>query len=96
MQAGELLPLLQEMGRVVLTRAVTPARVGWRSNWFYRRLLKGPLADRLVFEPWDGAPRRLEEADSLLRGRFRFCGAQLDVPDGVSVFDLPPPNRDWE
>jgi len=96
MRRGELLPLLQEMGRVVLRRAATPARVWWRSNWFYRRLLKGPLADRLVFEPWDGAPRRLEEADSLLRGRFRFCGAQLDVSDGVSVFDLPPPNRDWE
>src|SRR6185312_3362836 len=96
MQAGELLPLLQDMSRVVVRRAATPARVWWRSNWFYRRLLKGPLADRLVFEPWDGAPRRLEEADSLLRGRFRFHGIQLDVPEGVSVFDLPPPNRDWE
>jgi uncharacterized heparinase superfamily protein len=90
-----MLPLLQEMGRVVLRRALAPARVRWRSNWFYRRLLKGPLADRLLFEPWDGAPRRLEEADSLLRGRFRFQGAQLDVPDGASVFDQPPPTPAW-
>ncbi len=93
---GELLPLLQDMGRVVLRRALAPARVRWRSNWFYRRLLKGPLADRLLFEPWDGTSRRLEEADSLLRGRFRFQGAQLDVPEGTSVFDQPPPTPAWE
>src|SRR6185437_2571411 len=93
---GELLPLLQDMGRVVLRRALAPARVRWRSNWFYRRLLKGPLADRLLFEPWDGTSRRLEEADSLLRGRFRFQGAQLDVPEGASVFDQPPPTPAWE
>ena len=32
--------------------------------------------------------RRLEDADALLRGRFRFYGEMVDVPDGVSVFDL--------
>ena len=48
-----------------------------------------------MFHPWDAAPRRLEEADSLLRGRFRFYGVHVDVPDGVSVFDLPPPTPAW-
>ncbi|MCP5410932.1 MAG: heparinase II/III family protein [Alphaproteobacteria bacterium] len=70
-------------------------RVAWRGGWVYRRFLKGQLADHIVFYPWDAAPRRLEDADSLLRGRFRFHGQVVDVPAGVSVFDLPPPNRAW-
>ena len=60
-----------------------PLRVWWRRTWFYRRLLKGPLADRIVFHPYDALPRRLEDADALLRGRFRFHGDTVDVHDGV-------------
>jgi uncharacterized heparinase superfamily protein len=92
----QFLPLLPEMSRVVARRLATPARVWWRSNWLYRRTLRGPLADHIVFHPWDAAPRRLEDADALLRGRFRFHGVQVDVPDGVSAFDLVPPNPDWQ
>lgn len=95
MQGGEMLPLLPDLSRAAARRLATPFRVWWRGNWFYRRLLKGQLADHIVFHPWDATPRRLEEADSLLRGRFRFYGAQLDVPEGVSVFDLPPPTPAW-
>ncbi len=95
MQAQQFLPLLPEMFRAALRRVAAPLRIWWRSNWVYRRLLQGPLADHIVFHPWDAAPRRLEDADALLRGRFRFHGVQVDVPDGVSVFDLPPPNVDW-
>lgn len=96
MQAQQVLPLLPEMTRAAVRRLAAPLRVWWRSNWLYRRTLRGPLADHIVFHPWDAAPRRLEDADMLLRGRFRFHGVQLDVPDGVSVFDLPPPNADWQ
>ena len=96
MLGGEMLPLLPDMLRTVLHRAAAPLRVWWRSNWLYRRLLRGPLADHIVFHPWDGAPRQLEEADALLRGRFRFHGVHLDVADGVSVFDLAPPSREWQ
>jgi len=96
MVASEMLPLLPEMLMAALRRLATPLRVWWRSNWLYRRLLKGPLADHFIFHPWDAAPRRLEDADALLRGRFRFHGVSVDVPDGVSVFDLAPPNRDWQ
>src|SRR4051812_33805405 len=90
-----MLPLLPDLGRAALRRIAAPFRVRWRRNWFYRRLLRGQLADHVVFYPWDAAPRRLEEADSLLRGRFRFYGASVDVPDGVSVFDLKPPSPAW-
>src|SRR5436190_21324987 len=96
MLGGDMLPLLPDMLRTVLRRAAAPLRVWWRGNWLYRRLLQGPLADHIVFHPWDAAPRRLEDADALLRGRFRFHGVHLDVPDGVSVFDLAPPNTEWQ
>jgi uncharacterized heparinase superfamily protein len=94
-QGAEILPLLPELSRAGLRRVATPLRVWWRSNWIYRRFLRGPLADHIVFHPWDALPRQLEEADSLLRGRFRFHGQTVDVPDGVSIFDLPPPSQAW-
>ena len=91
-----MLPLLPDMLRTVLRRIAAPLRVWLRSNLLYRRMLRGPLADHFVFHPWDAAPRRLEDADALLRGRFRFHGVHLDVPDGVSVFDLTPPSPEWQ
>src|SRR5580704_334174 len=90
-----MLPLLPELLQAGLRRAATPARIWWRRNPVYRHFLKGQLADHIVFHPWDALPRRLEEADSLLRGRFRFYGQVVDVPDGVSVFDLKPPSQAW-
>ena len=71
---------------------------GWRRwrrrTWFYRRLLKGPLADRIAFHPYDALPRRLEDADALLRGRFRFNGDVVE-PSDKSIFDHAPPSREW-
>ena len=96
MQAQQLLPLLPELIRAGIRRGLTPFNVWWRRGWIYRRFLKGPLADHIVFHPWDALPRRLEEADSLLRGRFRFHGQTVEVSDGVSVFDLTPPNIAWQ
>ena len=95
MKGQELLPLLPELARAGIRRVATPVRVLWRQSWVYRRFLKGQLADHIVFHPWDALPRRLEEADSLLRGRFRFYGQTVDVPDGVSVFDIKPPSAAW-
>ncbi|HUE63172.1 MAG TPA: heparinase II/III family protein [Rhizomicrobium sp.] len=91
-----MLPLLPELLGAASWRVLAPARVALRRNRLYRHLLRGRLADHIAFHPWDAAPRRLEEADSLLRGRFRFYGTSLDVPEGVSVFDLPPPTPAWQ
>ena len=95
--AGAAVPLnlLPEMMQAGAWRALAPLRIFFRRNWFYRRLLRGPLADRILFNPHDARPRRLEDADALLRGRFRFGSEQLDVPDGVCVFDLVPPSQGW-
>ena len=56
--------------------------------------LAGPLADRILFHPYDALPRRLEDADALLRGRFRFAGETDDAKTG-SIFDLAPPSLGW-
>jgi len=87
-----LLPELMEAG---MRRMLTPFRVWRRRNWFYRRLLKGPLTDHIAFQPHDSCPRRLEDADALFKGRFRFHGEVVDVRPGVSVFDLTPPSPTW-
>jgi uncharacterized heparinase superfamily protein len=74
---------------------MTPLRVGLRQSPFYRPFLKGQLADHIVFHPQDAQPRRLEEADALLRGRFSFHGETLEVQAGHSVFDAVPPSAGW-
>lgn len=86
--------LLPELLRALLWRAWAPFRVWYRRTWIYRRFLKGPLADRILFHPYDAMPRKLEDADALLRGRFRFHGETVDVREG-SVFDVRPPSPEW-
>lgn len=95
MKANALLPLLPEMAGAAALRGLTPLRILLRRNWFYRRLLAGQLADHFAVQPYDSLPRRLEDADALLRGRFRFHGETVDVREGQSVFDLKPPSAAW-
>jgi len=94
-KAGRMpLSLLPELLRAMLWRAMRGPRVAWRRSWFYRRLLAGPLTDRIVFHPYDALPRRLEDADALLHGKFRFNGEMVEVKDG-SIFDKPAPSARW-
>ncbi|MEI9993678.1 MAG: heparinase II/III family protein [Rhizomicrobium sp.] len=88
------LALLPELIRALLWRWWRPVRVWYRRTWLYRRFLKGPLSDRILFHPYDALPRRLEDADMLLRGRFRFNGEIVEVTEG-SVFDRKPPSDEW-
>jgi uncharacterized heparinase superfamily protein len=83
------------MIRIVWWRLLTPLRTAWRRSWFYRRGLGGRIADRIRFYPYDALPRRLEDADAAMRGRFRFAGETVDIREG-SVFDKPPPSAAWE
>jgi uncharacterized heparinase superfamily protein len=93
--AGRMpLALLPELMRAMLRRAMRGPRVMWRRSWFYRRLLKGPLTDRIVFHPYDALPRRLEDADAVLHGKFRFNGEMVEVIEG-SIFDKPAPSQCW-
>ncbi len=88
------LALLLEAAGVSWWRLRGGLRRWVRRTWFYRRLLKGPLADRIAFHPYDAVPRRLEDADALLRGRFRFNGDAVEAKDR-SIFDTAAPSREW-
>jgi len=87
--------LFPEILRAFWHRLMTPLRVMRRRNWFYRRLLKGKLPDHVVFYPYDALPRRLEDADAMLKGRFRFASETVDIT-GKCVFDLPAPSGRWK
>ncbi len=95
MKANALLPLLPDLARAAATRALAPLRIALRRNWVYRRLLHGQLADHFAVQPYDALPRRLEDADALLRGRFRFHGEVVDIKDGAPIFDMKPPSAAW-
>ena len=75
-------------------RAVAPLRTAWRRSGFYRLQLRGRMPDRIIISPNISSPRRLEDADQLLRGRFRFNGEPVNVKEG-SIFDKPPPSLAW-
>jgi len=88
------LALVPEAIRAVFVRLLAPFRIAVRRSRLYRLGLKGPLPDRIAYHPSDVLPRRLDEADALLRGRFRFAGQMLEIREG-SVFDKPPPSEAW-
>jgi len=88
------LALYPEAAGVLLWRMGGGWRRWRRTSWLYRRLLKGPLADRIAFHPYDALPRRLEDADALLRGRFRFDGETVDANDR-SIFEADAPSHGW-
>jgi len=89
-----VLALLPEMFAALLWQWTRFVRVWYRRTWLYRSFLKGPLADRILFHPYDALPRRLEDADALLRGRFRFAGEMVEAKDG-SIFDKAAPSLEW-
>ena len=84
-----------ELVRAIVWRVLKPIRVWYRRTWLYRSFLKGPLSDRILFHPYDAMPRKLEDADALLRGRFKFAGETVEVKDATSIFDKKPPNESW-
>lgn len=88
--------LISEALFVTLRRMGGGLRRVYRRSWLYRRLLKGQLCDHIAFHPQDTLPRRLEDADALLRAKFRFGGETVDVKQGASIFDLPAPSREWK
>ena len=86
--------LFPELLRVAQWEALRGVRAWYRRTWLYRRFLTGPLADRILFHPYDALPRRLEDAELFLRGRFRFAGQVFDAKGG-SIFDADPPSVGW-
>ena len=88
------LGLLPEAMGVAWRRAWGGWRRWYRRTWLYRRFLSGTLADRIVYHPFDAQPRHLDDADALLRGRFRFEGEAMDASERP-IFDRAPPSAEW-
>ena len=80
-----------EAARHILRDAYEIAAAWLRRGWLYNQSLRGPITDRLFGTIDDPAPKRLEDADNLLRRRFRFAGEMLEVKEG-SPFDAVPPS----
>jgi uncharacterized heparinase superfamily protein len=81
--------------KVALWLVFGAVRRWYRRTWLYRRLLVGPLADRFACQPHDTLPRRLDDADSLLRGRFKFQGEAVEANER-SIFERPAPSVEWQ
>jgi uncharacterized heparinase superfamily protein len=91
---GPTFAMVPELCSAALRLALAPFRVAWRGSWIYRQFLHGRMPDRIHHQPFDAVPRRLEDADSLLRYRFQFAGEVVDIKSG-SVFDIRPPSAAW-
>ncbi|HEY3637688.1 MAG TPA: heparinase II/III family protein [Rhizomicrobium sp.] len=93
-RAGPTFAMAPELCSAALRLALAPFRVAWRGSWVYRQFLHGRMPDRVRHHPFDAMPRRLEDADSILKGRFRFGDETVDLKQG-SVFDIRPPSTAW-
>ena len=87
--------ILWELIVALWHRAIAPFRIFFRSSWPYRLFLRGRMPDRIVIHPLDVVPRRLEDADAILRGRFRFAGEMVEAKQGTSIFEQNPPSLEW-
>lgn len=83
--------LWPEAAREVFVHGFDPIRSWFRRGWLYWRTLRGPVPDRIIFYPQDPSTKRLDDADLMFRGRFRFAGETLEVKEG-SVFDRAAPS----
>jgi uncharacterized heparinase superfamily protein len=87
-------PLWRDALGAMLWRSFEPLLFRLRQSWLYRLSFNGPITDRILYPPSDSRPCRLDEADALMRGRFRLAGHVFDVRSG-SIFDVALPNREF-
>lgn len=86
--------LLPEAARIAVERGFDTLAILLRQTWLYRQTLTGPVADRIHAYTDDHRVRVLQEADALMRGRFRLAGHAVDIRQG-SIFDQPAPSADF-
>src|SRR6185437_3004427 len=87
--------ILGELIVALWHKAIAPFRIFVRASWPYRLSLRGRMPDRIVIHPLDVVPRRLEDADAILRGKFRFAGETVEAKQGTSIFQQKPPSLEW-
>jgi uncharacterized heparinase superfamily protein len=84
---GATLNLWREAAGVAAQRAFDSAWATMRTGWLYRQTLRGPVPDRILFQPDDPRPHLLEEANAMFHGRFRLGGRIVDAREH-SIFDV--------
>ncbi len=87
-------PLWREALGALLWRGFYPLLFRFRQSWLYRLGYSGPVPDRILFQPDDPRPRRLDDADVFMRGRFRLAGQVFEIRSG-SIFDVNLPSREF-
>lgn len=92
--AGRRPGLLGETSAALARSLLLRVKSLWRQSPLYRLSLTGPMPDRIVVAPDDLRVRRLEEADAILRGRYRLAGGLVTVKD-ASPWDAVAPNETW-
>lgn len=86
--------LFPEAAKVAVERGFDQLAILLRQTWLYRQTLIGPVSDRIHAYTDDHRVRVLQEADALMRGRFRLAGHAVDIRQG-SIFDQPAPSADF-
>ena len=86
--------LLPEAARIALERGFDELAVLLRRTWLYRQTLTGDVADHIHVYTDDYRTRALQDADALMRGRFRLASHSLDIRQG-SIFDQPAPSPEF-
>ena len=86
--------LLPEAAQIAVERGFDALAIQLRQTWLYRRTLTGPVPDRIHMYTDDHRVRVLQDADALMRGRFRLAGHAVDIRQG-SIFDQPAPSADF-
>jgi uncharacterized heparinase superfamily protein len=82
--------LVPEAVRVAIAQGCDDVMSLVRGTWFYRQTLTGQVPVRIHAYTDDYRARVLQDADALMRGRFRLGGHAVDIRQG-SIFDQKPP-----
>ncbi len=86
--------LVSEAARVAIGVGLDDVMGLVRQTWFYRQTLNGPVPQRIHAYTDDHRTRVLQDADALMRGRFRLGGQAVDIRQG-SIFDQPAPSAEF-
>ena len=82
----------RDLASSVAKGALHRAKNLYRATFPYRWLLSGPMPDRILLNPEDFRPRRLDDADQMFRNRYRLSGGGVHAKD-INVWDTEPPNE---
>ena len=86
--------LVPEAARIAIAQGCDDVMSLVRQTWFYRQTLSGPVPVRIHAYTDDHRTRVLQDADALMRGRFRLGGQAVDIRQG-SIFDQPAPSAEF-